>query len=188
MSARQRVSSIADPRTFKETNRWVRSIDPLSFSPRVSYKVRLLRDQNRTGLQEAAVTGVCTIGGTPAVLIILDFGFLGGSMGMVVGEKVSLALELATRKKYPAVAVITSGGARIQEGVLSLMQMAKTAVAVNRLHDKGLPLISVLGNPATGQVYASFGSLADIILAEPGAHIGFSPFNTGMMTLTKILL
>lgn len=176
MSARQRVAAVADQGTFEETNRWIRSIDPLSFSPRVSYRARILRDQDRTGLQEAAVTGICTIGGTTAVLIVLDFGFLGGSMGMVVGEKVALALELAARKKLPIVAVITSGGARIQEGVLSLMQMAKTAVAVNALHDKGLPLISVLGNPSTGQVYASFGSLADIILAEPGAHIGFAPF------------
>jgi len=176
LPARRRVATIADPGTFKETNRWIKSLDPLSFSPRVSYRVRLLKDQARTGLTEAAVTGTCTIGGTPAVVIVLDFGFLGGSMGLVVGEKVALALELAIRKRHPAVAVITSGGARIQEGVLSLMQMAKTVIGVNALHDKGLPLISVLGNPATGQVLASFGSMADIIFAEPGAHIGFAPF------------
>jgi len=176
LSARQRVESLADAGSFQETNRWIQSIDPLSFSPRVSYRVRLLADQQRTGLAEAAVTGTCTIGGTEAVLIVLDFGFLGGSMGLVVGEKVALALELAARKKIPAVAMITSGGARIQEGVLSLMQMAKTTIAVNTLHDKGMPLIAILGNPATGQVYASFGSLADVIFAEPGAHIGFAPF------------
>ncbi len=176
MYARERVTALADSGTFEETNRWVQSIDPLSFSPRVSYRVRLLADQQRTGLEEAAVTGKCSIGGTEAVLIVLDFGFLGGSMGLVVGEKVALALELAARKKLPAVAVITSGGARIQEGVLSLMQMAKTTVAVNALHEKSMPLIAVLGNPSTGQVYASFASLADVILAEPGAHIGFAPF------------
>lgn len=176
MSARRRVAAMADPGTFSETNRWIKSIDPLSFAPRVSYRTRISQDQVRTGLEEAAITGTCTIGGTNAVLIVLDFGFLGGSMGLVVGEKVALALELAARRRYPAVAVITSGGARIQEGVLSLMQMAKTTVAVNALHDKGLPLISVLGNPSTGQVYASFASLADIIFAEPGAHIGFAPF------------
>ena len=176
LSARQRVTSLTDAGSFEETNRWIQSIDPLSFSPRVSYRVRLLADQQRTGLAEAAVTGTCTIGGTESVLIVLDFGFLGGSMGLVVGEKVALALELAARKKMPAVAVITSGGARIQEGVLSLMQMAKTTIAVNTLHDKGMPLIAMLGNPATGQVYASFGSLADVIFAEPGAHIGFAPF------------
>ncbi|MBM3957897.1 MAG: acetyl-CoA carboxylase carboxyltransferase subunit alpha/beta, partial [Gemmatimonadetes bacterium] len=176
LPARLRVAAIADPGTFKETNRWIKSLDPLSFSPRVSYRVRLLKDQARTGLTEAAVTGTCTIGGTAAVIIVLDFGFLGGSMGLVVGEKVALALELAARKRQPAVAMVTSGGARIQEGVLSLMQMAKTVIGVNALHERGLPLISVLGNPATGQVLASFGSMADIIFAEPGAHIGFAPF------------
>ncbi|NQU96596.1 MAG: acetyl-CoA carboxylase carboxyl transferase subunit beta, partial [Chloroflexi bacterium] len=176
LPARQRVLTIADPGTFKETNRWIKSLDPLSFAPQVSYRVRLLKDQARTGLTEAAVTGTCTIGGTPAVIIVLDFGFLGGSMGLVVGEKVALALELAVRRRHPTVALITSGGARIQEGVLSLMQMAKTVIGVNSLHEKGLPLISVLGNPATGQVLASFGSMADIIFAEPGAHIGFAPF------------
>ena len=113
MSARERVTAVADSGSFEETNRWVQSIDPLSFSPRVSYRVRLLADQQRTGLEEAAVTGTCTIGGTEAVLIVLDFGFLGGSMGLVVGEKVALALELAARKKLPAVAVITSGGAQV---------------------------------------------------------------------------
>lgn len=176
LPARRRVATIADAGTFTETNRWIRSLDPLSFSPRVSYRVRLIKDQARTGLTEAVVTGTCNIGGTPSVLIVLDFGFLGGSMGLVVGEKVTLALELAARKRLPVVAVITSGGARIQEGVLSLMQMAKTVIAANALHDKGLPFVSVLGNPATGQVLASFGSSADIILAEPGAHIGFAPF------------
>ncbi|MCH7733710.1 MAG: acetyl-CoA carboxylase carboxyltransferase subunit alpha/beta [Chloroflexi bacterium] len=185
MSARERVAAVADSGSFQETNRWVQSIDPLSFSPRVSYRVRLLADQQRTGLEEAAVTGTCAIGGTEAILIVLDFGFLGGSMGVVVGEKVALALELAARKKLPAVAVITSGGARIQEGVLSLMQMAKTTVAVNNLHDKGMPLIAVLGNPSTGQVYASFASLADIILAEPGAHIGFAPFRAIQKTADR---
>ena len=176
ISARRQIAAIADDGTFKETSKWIQSLDPLEFSPRISYRVRLLQDQTRTGLTEAAVTGTCSIGGTEAVIIVLDFGFLGGSMGLVVGEKVALALELAARKKIPAVAVITSGGARIQEGVLSLTQMAKTVIAVNALRKKGVPLISVLGNPATGQVLGSFASMADIIMAEPGAHIGFAPF------------
>ena len=176
--ARTRVETLADPDTFKETSTWIQSLDPLSFSTRESYRVRLLRDQTRTGLTEAALTGTCTIGGTPTVLIVLDFGFFGGSMGLVVGEKVALAMELATRKRCPVVAVITSGGARIQEGVLSLMQMAKTVIAVNTLHNKGLPLVSVLGNPATGQTLASFASMADVMIAEPGAHIGFAPFRS----------
>ena len=176
ISARRHIAALADPGTFKETSTWIQSLDPLEFSPRVSYRVRLLQDQTRTGLTEAAVTGTCTIGGIEVVTIVLDFGFLGGSMGLVVGEKVALALELAARKKLPAIAVVTSGGARIQEGVLSLMQMAKTAVAVNAVQKKNVPFITVLGNPATGQVLASFASLADIIFAEPGAHIGFAPF------------
>ena len=178
-TARRKIAILADEGTFRETSQWIRSLDPLEFSPRVSYRVRLLQDQTRTGLDEAAVTGTCYIGGTQAVVIVLDFGFLGGSMGLVVGEKVSLALELAARRNLPVVAVVTSGGARIQEGVLSLMQMAKTVVAVNSLHSKGMPLIAVLGNPCTGQVLASFVSLADVIFAEPGAQMGFAPFRSG---------
>ena len=175
MTARERIDALADPCTFRETNRSLISLDPLSFSSRVSYKQRIFRDQRRTGLTEAAVTGTCSIGGSPAVLITLDFGFMGGTVGCVVGEKVALALELAVKKKLPAIAIVTSGGARIQEGVLSLMQMAKTSFAHSQLHDKGLPFISVLANPATGQAFASFGNLADVIVAEPGAIVGFSP-------------
>ena len=128
-----------------------------------------------TGLTEAAVTGICEIRGSPAVLIVLDFGFLGGSMGCVVGEKVALAFEAAQKKKLPLVAIVTSGGARIQEGVLSLMQMAKTTAAAKRLQEAGIPFISVLANPTSGHVYASFANMADIILAEPEALIGFAP-------------
>ena len=178
MPARERIDTLTDPGTFRETNRSVTSLDPLSFSSRVPYKQRLIRDQRRTGLTEAAVTGTCDIGGIPLVLIVLDFGFMGGSMGCVVGEKVALALEHAAKLKRPVVAVVTSGGARFQEGVLSLMQMAKTSMAASRLDAKGLPFISVLANPATGQAYASFANLADIILAEPGAIVGLSPTRT----------
>jgi acetyl-CoA carboxylase carboxyl transferase subunit beta len=175
ISARRRIASIADDGTFKETSKWIQSLDPLEFSPRISYRVRLVQDQTRTGLSEAAVTGICAIGGTPVVIIVLDSSFLGGSMGVVVGEKVTLALELAARKKMPCVAMVTSGGARIQEGVLSLMQMAKTTLAARALRDKGQPFIVLLSNPATGQVLGSFASMADIIFSEPGAHIGFAP-------------
>ncbi len=174
MTARERINSLADPGTFREINRSIVSLDPLSFSSRVPYKQRLFQDQRRTGLTEAVVTGTCAIGGSQAMLIVLDFGFMGGSMGCVVGEKVALALEQAAKQKLPAVAVVTSGGARIQEGVLSLMQMAKTCIAASQLNDRGLPFITVLANPATGQAYASFANLADIILAEPGAIVGFS--------------
>jgi len=175
LTARERIESLADPGSFRETNRAVTSIDPLSFSSRVPYKRRLFKEQRRTGLTEAAVTGTCTVGGSPVVLIVLDFGFMGGSMGCVVGEKVALALEHAAKRKQPAVAVVTSGGARIQEGILSLMQMAKTCIAVNKLNSKRLPFLAVLANPASGQVYASFSNLADIIMAEPGAIVGLAP-------------
>lgn len=175
VTARERIDTLADPGSFKEINRTVTSLDPLSFSSRTSYRQSVFRDQRRTGLTEAAVTGTCSIGGTMAVLVVLDFGFMGGTMGCVVGEKVALAFEYATRHRKPVVAVVTSGGVRIQEGILSLMQMAKTAMAANRLTEAGLPFISVLANPSTGHAYASFANLADIIIAEPGAIVGLAP-------------
>ena len=174
LTARERIDTLADPGSFKEINRTVTSLDPLSFSSRTSYRQSVFHDQRRTGLTEAAVTGTCSIGGTKAVLVVLDFGFMGGTMVCVVGEKVALAFEYATRRKQPVVAVVTSGGVRIQEGVLSLMQMAKTAMAANRLADAGLPFISILANPSTGHAYASFANLADIIVAEPGAIVGLA--------------
>ena len=175
LTARERINLLADTGTFRENHRSIVSLDPLSFSSRVSYRQRLFRDQRRTGLTEAVVTGTCSIGGTRVVLVVLDFGFLGGTMGSVVGEKVTLGLELGAKKKLPVVCVVTSGGTRIQEGVLSLMQMAKTATAVNRFSQKSSPFICVLANPTTGQAYSSFSNLADIILAEPGALIGTAP-------------
>ena len=174
LAARERIGLLADEGSFKETNRSLISLDPLSFSSRIAYKEHLRKDRRRTGLTEAVVTGTCSIGGTPAALVVMDFGFMGGSMGSVVGEKVALALEMASKKKLPVVAVVTSGGSRVQEGILSLMQMAKTSMAVNKLAEKRAPLISVLANPATGQMYASFANLADIILSEPGALVGLA--------------
>ena len=176
MTARDRITSLVDPNSFREFNSSVISLDPLSFSSRDSYTRRLFRDQRRTGLTEAIVTGSCAIGGSPAILIVLDFGFMGGTMGCVVGEKVALALERAVKRKLPAVAVVTSGGARIQEGVLSLMQMAKTSIASNRMSEAGLPFVTVMANPTTGQAYGSFANLADVLLGEPGAIVGFSSF------------
>ena len=176
MTARERIDSLVDPRTFREFNSSIISLDPLSFSSRDSYTRRLFRDQRRTGLTEAIVTGSCAIGGSPTILIVMDFGFMGGTMGCVVGEKVALALERAVKRKLPAIAIVTSGGARIQEGVLSLMQMAKTSITANRMNEAGLPFVTVMANPTTGQAYGSFANLADIILGEPGAIIGFSSF------------
>ena len=174
VTARERISLIADPGTFRESHRSIVSMGS-SVSSGVPAQRRPTREPRRTGLTEAAITGRGTIGGIPVILIVLDFRFLGGTMGAVVGEKVSLAFELATRRKVPVVAVITSGGARIQEGVLSLMQMAKTSFAVNGLDHEGLPFIVVMANPTTGQVYSSFANLADVTLAEPGALLGLAP-------------
>ncbi len=174
MSAQERIESLTDTNSFSEINRAMISLDPLSFSGSKSYSNSLFQDQRRTGLTEAAITGTAAIAGAPVMLIVLDFGFMGGTMGCVVGEKITLALERAVKRRLPVVAIVTSGGARIQEGVLSLMQMAKTVAAVNRLHEAGLPFITVLANPATGQAYGSFANLADIILAEPGSLVGFS--------------
>jgi acetyl-CoA carboxylase carboxyl transferase subunit beta len=182
LPAYERVELLADSGSFIEINRTLASLDPLSFSGDSSYKKRVFDAQKRTGLSEAVVTGVCQIEGTLTVLVVLDFGFLGGGMGCVVGEKVTLAFEHALRKRLPLVAVVSSGGARVQEGVLSLMQMAKTSAAAKQLNAAGLPFISVLTNPTTGEVYSSFANLADIIIAEPSALIGFAPLKLVMET------
>ncbi len=187
LPAGARIELLVDEGSFREENRSLASLDPLSFSGEASYKKRIFDAQKRTGLPEAVVTGLCHIEGNPAVLIVLDFGFLGGSMGCVVGEKVTLAFELALQRKLPVIAVVGSGGARVQEGMLSLMQMAKTAAVTKHLHGAGLPFICLLTNPTTGGVYASFANLADIIIAEPGALIGFAPLKVVEQTEGKPL-
>ncbi len=178
LSARQRIELLADRRSFKESYKYLSSVAPISFSQRGSYRNLLSQDQNRTGLTEATVIGSCRIGGIRTMMVVLDFGFMGGSMGSVVGEKIALGMETAARRDLPLVALVTGGGARIQEGVLSLMQMAKTVTAANRFKQKGAPFIVALANPSTGQAYASFANLADVILAEPGSLIGLSPLRT----------
>ena len=178
LTARERIDLLVDKGSFKETNRSIASMDPLSFSSRGAYPRRLSQDRARTGLTEAVVTGGCTIGDNNAVMAVLDFGFMGGSMGSVVGEKVALAFETAAKTARPLIALVSGGGVRIQEGVLSLMQMAKTVTAANRLREKRAPFIVVLSNPATGQAYASFANLADLIIAEPGSLIGLAPMKT----------
>ncbi len=178
ITARERIELLADRATFKESHKYLSSVAPLSFAHRGRYGQLLAQDQNRTGLTEAAVTGRCKIDGADVVLIVLDFSFMGGTMGSVVGEKVATALEAAAKSGIPVVAVVSGGGVRVQEGVLSLMQMAKTVTAANRLRDEGAPFIVVLANPSTGQAYASFANLADVILAEPKSLIGLSPLRT----------
>ena len=175
LSARERIELLADRRTFREQNRYVRSVAPLTFSNRTTYDEQLTETQDRTGLTEAAVTGTCRIDGRNVMLVVLDYGFMGGSMSSVVGEKVALAFEQAVRRDLPVIALVTGGGSRTQEGVLSLMQMAKTVTAANKLREATMPFIAVLANPSTGQAYGSFANLADIIIAEPGSVVGLSP-------------
>jgi acetyl-CoA carboxylase carboxyl transferase subunit beta len=174
LSADERIRLLADPGTFDEFNRHLVSVDPLVFSDRLPYRKRILQAREQTGLREAVVTGTARIRGHEVVLAVLDFRFLGGSMGSVVGEKVTLAFERAAERRLPIVTVSASGGARMQEGILSLLQMAKTTAAAKRAHDSHIPYISVLTHPTTGGIYASFANQGDIVLAEPGALIGFA--------------
>ncbi len=166
-----RLSMILDPGSFRELNETLTSGDPLSFP---GYRAKLQQARTKTGLQEAAITAHGTIRGHKCVVGVLDSRFLMGSMSAAVGEKLCLAIEYASKHKLPLILFSASGGARMQEGILSLMQMAKTSAALARFSDRGLLYISVLTDPTTGGVTASFASLGDIILAEPGALIGFA--------------
>jgi acetyl-CoA carboxylase carboxyl transferase subunit beta len=174
ISARERLQLLADPGTFEERDAQLASGDPLRFKDTRWYRDRVKAAREKTGLEEAVVTGLARIGGFPVVLGVFEFAFLGGSMGSVVGEKLARAIELAVERRLPVVIVSASGGARMQEGILSLMQMAKTAAALERLGAHGLPYLSVLTDPTTGGVTASFAMLGDVILAEPRALIGFA--------------
>jgi acetyl-CoA carboxylase carboxyl transferase subunit beta len=174
ISARERLGSLADPGTFEERDTGLTSVDPLRFKDTKTYRDRVRAAREKTNQEEAVVTGLARIGGQPAVLCVFEFSFLGGSMGSVVGEKLTRAIELAIDKQLPVVIVSASGGARMQEGILSLMQMAKTSSALERLGQQGLPYVSVLTDPTTGGVTASFAMLGDVILAEPRALIGFA--------------
>ncbi|MDQ7843692.1 MAG: acetyl-CoA carboxylase carboxyltransferase subunit alpha [Armatimonadota bacterium] len=168
-----RIAMLADPRSFRELDRGLVSVDPLRFTDQRSYRDRLAEARARTGLREAVVTGEARIEGRAVVLGVFDFDFMGGTMGSVVGEKLADAFEHAARRRLPVVTVSSSGGARMQEGMLSLMQMAKTAAA-RAAHDRaGGAFISVLANPTFGGVAASFASLGDVIIAEPRALVGF---------------
>ena len=171
IGAYYRLSTILDPGTFRELNPRLNAGDPLNFP---GYREKLAGAQRKTGLTEAAVTATSAIGGHKCVVGVLDSRFLMGSMSAAVGEKITLAIEFAAKSKLPLILFSASGGARMQEGILSLMQMAKTSAALGRFSEKGLLYISVLTDPTTGGVTASFASLGDIVLAEPGALIGFA--------------
>jgi acetyl-CoA carboxylase carboxyl transferase subunit beta len=174
ISARERVTLLTDPGTFEEYDRGLTSGDPLTFKDTKRYRDRVRAARDKTGSAEAVLTGLARIGGFSVVFCAFDFKVLGGSMGSAVGEKLTRAIEQAIAKHVPVVIVSASGGARMQEGILSLMQMAKTATALDRLGAEQLPYISVLTDPTTGGVTASFAMLGDVIMAEPRALIGFA--------------
>ena len=174
LTSRERLAQLADPKSFKEFAEEVLPADPLGFTDVQPYQTRLSDTQKKTGLGDACVTGEAAIEGRPLVMAVLDFDFMGGSMGSVVGEKITLAIERAIKKRVPLLVISSSGGARMQESILSLMQMAKTSAALTHLHNAGLPFISLLTDPTTGGVTASFAMLGDIILAEPKALIAFA--------------
>ena len=174
ISARERIALLADPGSFEERDTNLETTDPLGFKDTKKYRDRVRAAAQTTRTDEAGATGLVRVGGLPSVLCAFEFGFLGGSMGSVVGEKLARAIELAIDKHVPVVIVSASGGARMQEGILSLMQMAKTSAALERLGARRLPYVSVLTDPTTGGVTASFAMLGDVILAEPRALIGFA--------------
>jgi acetyl-CoA carboxylase carboxyl transferase subunit beta len=165
---------LADEGSFTETEASLTSIDPLDFKDSKKYTDRIKGATKKTGRKSAMITGTARIEGQPAVLAILDFSFLGGSMGSVVGEKIKRAADLAIESRLPFIILSASGGARMQESILSLMQMAKTSAAVAAVSRARLPYISILTNPTTGGVAASFAFQGDVIIAEPKALIGFA--------------
>jgi len=172
--ARERIDQLADPGSFEEEAAEIRSADPLAFFDLRPYVERLAEAELATGLGEAIVVGRATLEEYPCVLSVMDFSFLGGSMGSAVGEKFARACETAALYDAPLVSVTASGGARMQEGILSLMQLPKTVCAVEDLYDAGGAMFTVMAHPTTAGVLASFASLGDVLVAEPGALLSFT--------------
>src|SRR5512136_35199 len=171
---RRRIDCLADPGTFVEYDADLVSVDPLEFKDSKRYPSRVKESQEKTGQKDAIICGEARINGQPAMMGIFEFNFMGGSLGSVVGEKITRLIERAIEKKIGVVIFCASGGARMQEGILSLMQMAKTSGALAKLREARLPYISVLTDPTTGGVSASIAMLGDVIIAEPKAMIGFA--------------
>ena len=184
MNARQRIASLTDPDSFRELDAQLTAGDPLDFT---GYQKKIQTVRMATGETEAVICGTAAIGGMPCCLFVMDPFFMMGSMGCAVGEKITRLFEFAVRRRLPVIGYTVSGGARMQEGLLSLMQMAKTSAAVKRHSDAGLLYIAVLTDPTTGGVTASFAMEADIILAEPGACIGFAGARVIAQTTKKSL-
>ncbi len=178
---------LLDDGTLKEMNKKMRSVDPLKFTDTKSYANRVEATIKKTGLYDAVRTGEGMMNGIPVVIACMDFAFIGGSMGSVVGEKIARATEVARKKRQPLVIISATGGARMMEGALSLMQMAKMSAKLAQLSDAGVPYISVLTDPTTGGVTASFAMLGDVHIAEPAALIGFAGPRVIKQTIGKDL-
>jgi acetyl-CoA carboxylase carboxyl transferase subunit beta len=187
LSAGARLELLLDPGSFLEHDAGLQSVDPLAFVDQKTYPDRVAAAQLSTGLRDAAIWGEGRVGGRRAAIVVMDFGFMGGSMGAVVGEKVTRAAEAALDDRIPLIAVSASGGARMQEGTLALMQLAKTVGAVERLRASRVPYISILSDPTTGGVFASFSALGDVNLAEPNALIGFAGARVSAGTIAQEL-
>jgi len=181
--ARRRIECVADPGSFLEYDAYLTSADPLEFKDSRRYPQRIKESQESTGLKDAVLSGEAKIKGQPVMLGIFDFDFMGGSLGSVVGEKITRLIERAIEKRVGVVIFCASGGARMQEGILSLMQMAKTSAALARLNEARIPYIAVLTDPTTGGVSASVAMLGDVIIAEPKALIGFAGARVIMDTI-----
>ncbi len=174
ISARARIAALFDEGTFAEADKTIRSADPLKFVDSARYPDRIKKYEKESGLKEAVICGTGEIHEIPVSIAVMDFRFCGGAMGSAVGEKITRAIEVALKKKIPCLIFSASGGARMQEGIFSLMQMAKTSAALGRLAEAKLPFISILTHPTMGGVTASFATLGDVIIAEPGALVGFA--------------
>ncbi|HKQ97653.1 MAG TPA: acetyl-CoA carboxylase, carboxyltransferase subunit beta [Candidatus Polarisedimenticolia bacterium] len=174
ISARERLASLFDEGRYQEVDTDIYSVDPLKFKDAKPYKDRLREYREKTGLNDAVINARGSLGGVPVMFSVMEYGFMGGSMGSAVGEKVTRAIERAIEEKIPLVVISCSGGARMQEGALSLMQMAKISAALGKLHEARLPFVSILTDPTTGGVTASYAMLGDLNIAEPKALIGFA--------------
>ncbi|HEX3428426.1 MAG TPA: acetyl-CoA carboxylase, carboxyltransferase subunit beta [Candidatus Limnocylindrales bacterium] len=187
LSAEMRLGLLLDGGSFVERDAGLQSEDPLGFVDQKAYPDRVAAAQLATGMRDAAVWGTGTIDGRAVAICVMDFGFMGGSMGAVVGEKVTRAAEHALAERLPLLIVSASGGARMQEGTLSLMQLAKTVAAIERLRAAGVPFVSILTDPTTGGVFASFAVLGDVNIAEPNALIGFAGARVSAGTIAQEL-
>ena len=187
LSAQARLDLLVDHGSFEERDAGLQSVDPLGFVDQKPYPDRVAAAQTATGMRDAAVWGTARLDGRAVAICVMDFGFMGGSMGAVVGEKVARAAEHATDARLPLIVVSASGGARMQEGTLALMQLAKTIGALERLRDARVPYLSVMTDPTTGGVFASYAVLGDVNLAEPNALIGFAGARVSAGTISQEL-